>query len=98
MSFDKSLIKQPSAWLPIVMSLAALSLVIGYLVMFGVVHNEDEGAAAHIFQLLMAGQLPIIAYFAIRWLPKKPKWAIQILALQFIAGVLAFAPVYFFEL
>lgn len=98
MSFTKTLIKYPSAWIPIVMSLAALSLVIGHLVMFGAQRSEDEGTAAHIFQFLMGGQLPIIAYFAIRWLPRKPKQVIQILALQLIAGLLAFAPVFIFEL
>ena len=36
--------------------------------MFGVVHEADEGASTHIWQLLMAGQVPIMAYFLVRWL------------------------------
>lgn len=80
------------------MSLAALSLVLGYLALFGNVHHEDEGTAAHLFQLLMVGQMPIMAFFAIKWLPKMPKEALQIIAIQIVAVLMAFAPVYFLEL
>ena len=92
------LLKKTSAWLPIAMSLVALIFTLVWLAVFGIVRSEDEGTAAHIFQLLMGGQLPIIAFFAIKWLPQKPKQAVEILALQFVAGVIAFAPVYFLEL
>jgi mannose/fructose/N-acetylgalactosamine-specific phosphotransferase system component IID len=94
----KELIKKPSAWLPIAMSASASIFTLIWLAVFGVVQNEDEGTAAHLFQLLMGGQLPIIAFFAIKWLPQKPKQALLILAIQFIAGVIAFTPVYFLEL
>ncbi|OGK21291.1 hypothetical protein A3C23_02160 [Candidatus Roizmanbacteria bacterium RIFCSPHIGHO2_02_FULL_37_13b] len=94
----KNLLSKTSAWLPLAMSATALIFTLVWLAVFGVVRSEDEGTAAHIFQLLMGGQLPIIAFFAIKWLPQKPKQALGILALQFIAGVVAFAPVYFLEL
>ena len=32
----------------------------------GLVREPDEGSIAHLWQLLMAGQLPILAYFAIK--------------------------------
>ena len=89
-----SLIKQPSALLPLAMSLAALVLVLGHAVRFGVVHEADEGAAAHIFQLLMAGQVPLIAYFALKWLPRVPRETLRVLALQAGAALAAFAAVY----
>ena len=100
MTFIKFLIKHPSAWLPIAMSLAALTLTLGYLVMVGIPQQpaEDEGVAAHLFQLLMGGQLPIIAFFAVRYLQQNSKQALQILALQFVAGILACAPVFILEL
>ena len=90
--------KQPSALLPIVMSVAALALVLGNVAIYGVVHQEDEGAAAHIWQLLMAGQVPVIAYFAWKWLPQSPGKTLQVLALQAVAAVAAFAPVYLLKL
>ena len=93
-----SLIKQPSAFLPIAMSLAALALVLGHIAIFGVVHEADEGTPAHLFQLLMAGQVPIVAYFALKWLPRAPRQALGVLALQAAAMIAAFAPVYWFHL
>jgi hypothetical protein len=76
-----SLIKRPSAFLPLAMSLAALTLVLGHAAIFGIVHEVDEGAAAHIFQILMVAQVPIVVYFIIKWLPKQPKESLQVLAL-----------------
>lgn len=38
--------KQPSAWLPIAMSVAALALVLGHIAIFGAVREADEGTAA----------------------------------------------------
>ena len=46
----------------------------------------------------MAAQLPIIAYFAIRWLPRAPRQALSILAIQAGAALAALAPVYFLKL
>lgn len=80
------------------MSTTALLFTLIWLAIFGIVRSNDEGTGAHIFQFLMGGQIPIIAFFVIKYLPKKPKEAIGILVLQFIAGVIAFAPVYFLEL
>jgi hypothetical protein len=93
-----STLKQPSAFVPLLMSVAALALVLGHLAMFGAAREVDEGTAAHLWQLLMAGQIPIIAFFAIRWLPRTPRPAILVLALQASAGIAALAPVYYFNL
>ena len=77
-----SLLKHPSAYLPIAMSLAALSLLFGYVALYGLARQEDEGGAAHTFQLLMVAQVPIIGWFAARWLPRLPRDAALVLALQ----------------
>ena len=88
-----STFKVPSAWLPIAMSLAALALVVTQLLVAGIPRDADEGSAAHLWQLLMAGQVPLIVWFAVRWLPKGPRQAIPVLAVQFVALVAAAAPV-----
>ena len=93
-----SMMKQPSAFLPMAMSLAALALVLVHLAIFGVVREADEGTAAHLWQLLMAGQVPVVAYFALKWLPQAPGKALRVLALQFVAALAACAPVYWFKL
>ena len=46
----------------------------------------------------MAGQLPVIAFFAITWLPRAPISALQVLSLQFVAGLAAVFPVYWLGL
>ena len=92
-----SLLKQPSAWIPIAMSFAALAMLLGYVAIFGIVHHEDEGAPAHIFQLIMPAQLPIVAYFGIKWLPKRPKQSLLVLALQAIAWIIPVLAVIWFE-
>ena len=94
----KTLLKEPSAFLPLAMSLAALALVLGHVALFGVTREADEGTAAHIFQLLMAAQAPLIAFFVIKWLPRMPEQALLVLALQVGAALLALAPVYFLKL
>ena len=76
------------------MSLAALSIVLGHVAIFGIVHEADEGTPAHLFQLLIAGQLPFVAYFALTWLPRTPGQALRILAMQAVALLPAFAAVY----
>jgi hypothetical protein len=93
-----SLMKKPSALLPLVMSLVALLVVLVHVTLFGVVREADEGTAAHIWQILMAGQLPIVAFFAIKWLPQAPKQSLLVLALQAGAGLAALAPVFYLNL
>jgi hypothetical protein len=80
------------------MSLAALTVVLLHIVMFGTAREADEGTAAHIWQLLMAGQLPLVAFFALKWLPRTPGQALQVLALQIAAALAAVAPVFFLNL
>jgi len=95
---NSSTIKRPSAFLPVAMSLAALTIVIIHIARFGTAREADEGTSAHLWQILMAGQLPIIAFFAITSLPRRPKEALAVLALQAIAGLAALAPVFYLGL
>jgi hypothetical protein len=89
----REMIRKPSAFVPLAMSLAAIALLLGYLIVHGPAPQEDEGAAAHLFQLLLVAQLPVIAYFALRWLPRFPRQGLEVLALQAFAGIAALAPV-----
>jgi hypothetical protein len=93
-----TMMKQPSAFMPIVMSPAAFALVLVHIAIFGAVREADEGTAAHIFHLLIVAQVPIVGFFAIKWLPVMPKQAMLILAMQVGGIILAFMPVYIFNL
>ena len=95
---NASPMKHPSAFLPIAMFLFALTTVVIHISVFGISREADEGTAAHIWQLLMAGQVPIVAYFAIKWLPRTPRQALPILALQAAVALAALAPVFLLNL
>ena len=88
------MLRRPSAFLPLGMSLLALATVAIHVARFGTAREVDEGAAAHIWQLLMAAQLPIIVFFAVKWLPKAPRQAFGVLVIQGISILAAAAPVY----
>jgi DNA-binding CsgD family transcriptional regulator len=90
----KVLMKNPSAFLPVAMSLGALATIVLFIAFHGTAPQADEGAAAHIWQLLMAAQIPIILFFAIKWLPRSPRQAAPILAMQVGAALAAMAPVF----
>jgi hypothetical protein len=62
------------------------------------IRESDEGAIAHIWQLLMAGQLPLLAYFVFRWLPRVPRPTLCVLSLQIGAAPTSLASVYFLGL
>jgi hypothetical protein len=90
-----TVLKRPSAFLPLLMSLGALAAVATHVALHGTAPQADEGAAAHIWQLLMAAQVPVVLFFAVKWLPQGPRQAWPILALQVGAALAAMAPVFF---
>ena len=89
-----AMLRRPSAFIPLAMSFAALAVVLGHVIVSGAARESDEGTAAHLWQLLMAGQLPIVLFFAFWWLPMAPRHALQVLSMQAAAALAALAPVY----
>ena len=99
-----AILRHPSAFLPLAMSLAALSvLFVSYIYgvahgAHGIVRQSDEGTAAHLWQIFIAAQLPILAFFAIKWLPRAPRQTLYVLALQTGAVLASMAPVFYLHL
>jgi hypothetical protein len=93
-----AIMKQPSAFLPVTMSLIALATVAIHIALVGTAREADEGTAAHIWQLLMSLQIPIVVFFALKWLPQAPRQAPMVLALQILAALAALAPVFILRL
>ncbi|MGO9324440.1 MAG: hypothetical protein ACLP07_07755 [Terracidiphilus sp.] len=93
-----TVVRQPSALVPLGMALTALAVVLGHIALYGAARESDEGAAAHIWQMLMVAQLPALLVFGIRWLPKAPKQAMGVLALLVAAILAAMAPVWLLHL
>lgn len=81
------------------MSFGALAILLGYIVIVGIPAEpqEDEGTPAHLFQLLMGLQVPIIAFFLAKWLPKFPKQTLLVLTLQILSALVLFGLLFFFE-
>ena len=87
------------------MSLGALAIVLIHVALYGihvalygVAREADEGAAAHLFQLLIVAQVPLIAAFGITRFRRSPGQAVLILLLQTAAMVAALAPVWLLNL
>jgi hypothetical protein len=97
------IVKKPSAFVPLAMSLIALAmlacaLTYGVVQHGSVVREPDEGTVAHLWQILMAGQMPVIVFFAVKWLPQAPRQTLYVLGLQVGAALVAMAPVFYFKL
>jgi hypothetical protein len=93
-----SLFHKASAWIPLAMSGVALAIVLSSIAMMRPERATDEETAAHLFQLLIAGQAPIAAFFALKWMPRSPGHALYVLAAQAAAAMIALAPVAIFDL
>jgi len=90
--------KQWSAVLPLAMSIAGLALVLGHVAVSGGGREADEGTAARLWWLLMGLQVPVVAFFAVTWLPRAPRMATLVLALQAGAVLINLAAVRYFDL
>ena len=60
--------------------------------------NADEGAGAHLFQIWLVLQVLMISFFAIKWVPQKPKEAFFVLALQIFFALVPLSIVYYLEM
>jgi|ERR1700736_5105839 len=85
-------------FVPVALSLAAFGLVmVAVRTGWGQVAG-DEGAAAHIFQLLIVAEVPFVLVFAATADWTKLGRSAGLLAVQAAGLVLAFAPVAYFKL
>ena len=73
---------------PVVCSLIALAIVMGN-VAAGFPRQADEGTSAHLFQLLMVAQVPLVIGFVATANWKRPKQPLLVLGAQALAFALA---------
>jgi hypothetical protein len=92
------MLKKPSVWIPIVLSLGIIAMLLITLSTVGLVRQADEGTEAHIFQLWLVLEAFLIAFFGFKWLPSAPKDALFILAIQIVLVLLGMFPVFYFHL
>ena len=91
-------INRVSAMTPVGMSLAALLIVL-IVVSTGWERNlSDEGAAAHVFQLLIVAQMPFILAFLVTADWKRFMQVARLLALQILSISVAVGSIVYFKL
>jgi hypothetical protein len=94
-----AILKKPSAWLPITMSLTVFSIMLIAIATFGApARQPDEGTGAHLFQIWLVVEVLMIAFFSLKWLPRQPKQALFVLILQIAAMLLPMAIVFHYKL
>ena len=91
-------INRVGAVVPIAMSVLALATVVAVVATGWERHLKDEGAAAHIFQLLIAGQVPFIVGFLATANWRRVMQVVRPMAVQVTALALALGSVAFFRL
>lgn len=68
----KAVLRQPSAWIPVVLSLTMLTYILLYIATHDIQvpqPDADEGTGAHLFQIWLVVEVLMVAFFAIKWLP-----------------------------
>jgi len=93
-----SMFRNASAAIPLGMSAGAFITVLVHIISIGANPTADEGTAAKLFQILLAGQAPFVAFFAFKWLPRMPSEAMLVISMQAAAALIALAPVVLFDL
>lgn len=83
-----TVLRDPTAWLPIAISIGSLLLIAGVALFVGVAAHAEEGTPARLFQLGVLAQAVVITLFAIRWLPRAPREAAIVLVLQLAAAAI----------
>ncbi len=84
--------------IPIVLSLLAFSLVVFAVRTGWGQGGTDEGAGAHIFQLLIAAEVPFLLAFMATADWEQLGRPARLMSLQAVCLVIAFAPVAYFRL
>jgi hypothetical protein len=86
-------INRISAWVPVLCSALAFAIVMANIIA-RVTPQPDENTSAHLWQLLMAGQLPFVAGFVSTSDWRHWQRPAALLAIQFSAIVAAAVPVW----
>jgi len=94
----QTLIRKPLAWIPVVLPLLIIAMLGYALTTHGVTRDADEGTEAHLFQIWIVLEFILVSVFAARWLPRLPKQAGMIIALQLALSFIPCAVVFYFNL
>jgi len=88
---DIDSLKQPSAFVPVILSLSAFLMVLGNSIFLGMGHLAAGSPTDNIFQVIMGAQVPVVIFLIVRQLRRYPKETLGILSVQGAAAFLALA-------
>ena len=74
-----------SALVLMALSIVALATFVAFLAIGQPAREPDEGTGAHLWQLVMAAQLPVAGFFALTWLSSAPRFGWGLLGVQVVA-------------
>jgi len=66
-------LKHPSFILLFLLSFISIFMMLVHFLIYGIVHETDEGTLAHIFQLFIFAQAPLVSFFYNKIDTYKPK-------------------------
>jgi ABC-type Co2+ transport system permease subunit len=89
--------KQPSTFVPVTLSLAAVVVLVGHAIIYGVAHEGDQGIADHLVQIFMTAQIPVVIFLIVTRLRREPRQTMEVLAVQAVAALAAFTAIFFLE-
>ncbi len=93
-----SIIKKPSALIPIALTAVMLGMMVLYFA--HIIPPEptgDEGIMAHSFQLWLVLEFLFVLFFTLKWFPREPHGAWKIIILQIALAIIPVAMVWFLE-
>jgi hypothetical protein len=90
--------RNASAAIPLGMSTGAFITVLIHIVSIGTGPAARRRHGSTSIQILLDGQAPFVAFFALKWLPRMPSEAMLVIALQAAAALIALAPVVLLDL
>ena len=93
----RTLLLSPLGLAPVLMSMFCIGMILVHVARFGTLRQEDEGTEAHLFQVLMAVQVPLILFFGGKWWPERRRETLVVLSLQAFLALLAFLLLFLFE-
>lgn len=94
----KELIKRPSAFVPVLMSITAIIILLYNIMIVGVEQKQGEEIVTGIYEILIIWQLPVIAFFAFKWGSQNFKNGLIVLLIQILAIAAGFILIDYFNL
>jgi len=93
-----AMLRSPLTLAPILLPLFCIGMVLVHVARVGAGPQADEGTEAHLFQLIMALQGPLMIWFAAKWWSVRRRATLLVLGFQGAAAATALGLVFLYRL